>query len=105
MGKKLPKSELLKELEDEYRRLAQVLESLRPRALTAKDRNEAGWAIKDVITHLTEWIVRNLAWYEAGRIGDAVSLPEPGKSWKDLRQINESIFRQHRRKGWRRVHA
>ena len=55
MGKRLPKAELLLEVEVERRRLDALLEQLTPQQMTRGGATLAGWSVKDILGHLIEW--------------------------------------------------
>ncbi len=105
MGKRLPKKTLLTELTEEWNRLMETLSEASDRQLTRRGRNEADWSIKDVLTHLFDWENRGVDWWESGRRSEVVDLPAPGFGWGDVRALNDSIFRRHRRKSLATVKA
>lgn len=105
MGKRLPKSELLDEIRVERARLDALLEQLTPRQMTRGGATLAGWSVKDILGHLIGWQQMNLAWYEADRRGETPEVPAPGLTWMDVRQLNERIYRQHRRRSLKAVLA
>jgi len=103
MGKRLPKSELLEEVRIERKALDDLLKELNPRQTAQKDVTAAGWSVKDILGHLVGWQQMNLAWYEAGERGDHPAVPAPGLTWKDVRKLNEIIYRRHRRRSLKAV--
>lgn len=98
MGKRLNKQALLAEVDSERCRLQETLEPLLPRQISQRNRNDAGWSIKDVLTHIIDWEIRTLSWYRDGRTDRAVELPAPGYKWSDIKALNEAIRRRHARK-------
>ena len=98
MGKRLNQTDLLDEIDIQWNILTELLDSLSSREMTKRGRNEAGWAIKDVLTHLFDWQERLLGWVESGKRGETPELPAPGYKWNQIRELNESIFRRHRQK-------
>ena len=93
MGKRLPKPELLEEIRVERQRLDAMIEPLTPRQMTQAGVTLAGWSIKDILGHVVGWQQLNLAWYAAGLRGETPEVPAPGLSWKDIRKLNDRIYR------------
>jgi hypothetical protein len=98
MGKRLPKRELLEEIGAERDALDGLLNQLTPREMTQRNVTAAGWSVKDILGHLVGWQQMNLEWYEAGERGEAPAMPAPGLTWKDLRKLNDMIYKRHRRR-------
>lgn len=98
MGKRLPKTELLAEIDLERSRLDALLAPLTPREKTQAGVTLAGWSVKDILGHLVGWQQMNLGWYEAGLRGETPAVPAPGLTWKDIRKLNDRIYRQHHRR-------
>lgn len=105
MGKRLPKSELLQEIAVERGRLDELLGQLKSRQMTHAGVTLAGWSIKDILGHLIGWHQLNLEWYAAGRRGQTPEVPAPGLTWKDIGEVNDRIFRTHRRRSLKAVLA
>lgn len=105
MGKRLPKAELLQEIELERGRLDALLEQLTPRQMTRAGATLAGWSVKDILGHLIGWQRMNLDWYAAGVRGETPEIPAPGLTWKDVRELNERIYRKHHRRSLQAVLA
>ena len=105
MGKRLPKSELLDEIRVERSALDALLEPLTLRQMTQAGVTLAGWSVKDILGHLIAWQQMNLAWYTAGERGETPEVPAPGLSWKDIRKVNERIYRQQHRRSLKAVVA
>ncbi len=103
MGKRLPKSALLAEIRVERHTLDDLLRGLTNRQMTQRDVTAAGWSVKDILGHLIGWQQMNLTWYETGEWGDNPAVPAPGLTWKDVRQLNERIYRRHRRRSLKAV--
>jgi hypothetical protein len=96
MGKRLTKSELLAEIRVEREALDGLLRGLTGRQMTQRGVTTAGWSVKDILGHLVGWQQMNLGWYEAGERGERPAVPAPGLSWKDVRKLNDMIYRRHR---------
>lgn len=105
MGKRLPKAALLAEARKERAALDQLLAPLTPRQMTQPDVTQAGWSVKDVLSHLIGWQQMNLGWHEAALRGESPAVPAPGLKWSDVREINERIYRRHRRRSLKVVLA
>jgi hypothetical protein len=100
MGKRLAKAQLLEEIGVERKALDALLHQLQPRQMTQRNVTASGWSVKDILGHLVSWQQMNLAWYEAGERGEKPALP---RTWKDVRKLNESIYRQHCRRSLKPV--
>jgi len=94
VGKRLPKAELLQEIGVERGRLDALLEQLTPRQMTQGDATLAGWSVKDILGHLI-----------AGLCGETPEMPAPGLTWKDIRRLNDRIYRSHHRRSLKAVLA
>lgn len=105
MGKRLPKADLLQEIAQERSRLDALLEQLTPRQMTRAGATLAGWSVKDILGHLVGWQEMNLDWYAAGLRGEAPEVPAPGLTWKDIRKLNDRIYRKHHRRSLKAVLA
>jgi len=103
MGKRLPKAELLEEIGVERSRLDALLEPLTPRQMTQAGATLAGWSVKDILGHLIGWQQMNLDWYAAGLRGETPEMPAPGLTWRDIRKLNERIYRKHCRRSLKAV--
>ncbi len=105
VGKRLPKAELLQEIGVERRRLDAILDQLTRRQMTQRGATLAGWSVKDILGHVVGWQQMNLDWYAAGLRGETPEMPAPGLTWRDIRQLNERIYRQHQRRSLQAVLA
>ncbi len=105
MGKRLTKPELLKEIDFERAKLDAFLEQLTPRQMTQRCVTLAGWSVKDILGHLVGWQQLNLGWYAAGLRGESPDVPAPGLTWRDIRELNDRIYREHRRRSLKAVLA
>ncbi len=98
MGKRLSKTELLREIEAERTILLELIETCKPRELTRKGVNSANWSAKDVLAHLIDWENRVNFWYSESKQGRVPCVPDPRYGWKDIRALNDAIFRRHQRR-------
>ncbi len=105
MGKRLSKNDLLHEIGVERRRLDAFLEQLTTRQMTQPGATLAGWSVKDILGHLIGWQQLNLDWYAAGLRGETPEMPAPGLTWRDIRKLNDRIFRKHHRRSLKVVLA
>jgi len=103
MGRRLPKKELLKEIERERQALDETLALLTTRQMTTPGVTPGGWSVKDVLAHLVEWQQMNLDWYAAGLRGEKPAMPAPGYTLRELPRLNEMIYRKHHRRSLRAV--
>ena len=79
MGKRLPKAELLQEIDVERSSLDALLEKLTRRQMTQAGVTLAGWSVKDIPGHLIGWQQMNLEWYAAGLRGETSAVPAPAR--------------------------
>jgi len=103
MGKRLPKKELLSEIQRERRSLDGTLALLSIRQMTKAGVTRGGWSVKDVLAHVVEWQQMNLGWYAAGLRGETPAIPAPGFTLRDLPRLNAKIHRKHQRRSLRAV--
>lgn len=89
------KAAIVERLEAERRTLEQLLATLPPAELL--ERGVVGeWSASDVLAHLADWEAHMLVWVAAARRGEAVAGPEPGLSWRQLKEFNRRIYAAHR---------
>lgn len=51
--------------------------------------------IRDVLSHLHEWHLMMLAWYELGMKGEKPEMPAKGYTWKTLPDLNFKIWKKY----------
>jgi len=102
MAKRLPKAELLQEIGVERGKLDAILDPLTPRQMTQGGATLAGWSVKDILAHLVAWQQMNLDWYAAGLRGETPEIP---RTWRDIREVNDRIYRKHHRRSLKAVLA
>ena len=56
------------------------------------------WAIKDILSHLIEWEQMVIKWYKTGVKGKVPAVPSEEYNWRQLPQLNHSIYLKHRDK-------
>jgi hypothetical protein len=103
MGKRLPKKELLSEIQRERTALNETLALLSTRQMTQPGITRGGWSVKDVLAHLIEWQQMNLDWYAAGLRGERPAMPAPGYTLRELPRLNQMIYQKHRRRSLQAV--
>lgn len=103
MGKRLPKKELLDEIEKERTALNETLALLSTGQMTKQGITQGGWSVKDVLAHLIEWQQMNLDWYAAGARGEKPAMPAPGYTLRELPRLNMMIYRKHHRRSLQAV--
>jgi hypothetical protein len=103
MGRRLPKKELLSEIDRERKALDETLAVLSKRDLTKPGVTRGGWSVKDVLAHLVEWQQMNLNWYAAGLRGENPAMPAPGYTLRELPRLNQMIYRKHHRRSLQAV--
>jgi len=103
MGRRLPKKELLGEIQRERIALDNTLALLSRRQMTKPGITRGGWSVKDVLGHLVEWQHMNLEWYAAGLRGEKPDIPAPGFSLRELPRLNGVIYRKHHRRSLQAV--
>jgi hypothetical protein len=105
MGRRLPREELLREIERERAALDATLARLTPRQMTKPGVTPGGWSVKDILSHLVAWQQMNLDWYAAGLRGEKPAMPAPGFTLRELPRLNQMIFRKHHRRSLKAVLA
>jgi hypothetical protein len=98
MGKRLPKKELLAEVQRERETLDATLAGLSARQMTRAGVTRGGWSVKDILGHLVEWQRMNLEWYAAGLRGETPAMPAPGFTLRELPRLNALIQRKYHRR-------
>ena len=98
MGRRLPRKDLLKEIDTERNLLDQTLALIPTRRMTRPGVTRGGWSVKDVLAHLVEWQQMNFTWYEAGLRGEKPAMPAPGYTLRELPRLNHMIYLKHHRR-------
>jgi len=96
MKRQLTKIELFEEIDKERGNLDGLLNTLTEEEMSIAGVTEAGWAVKDVLTHLFEWEQLCLGWYNIYLQGEKPQLPAPGLKWNQLPELNNRFFEKHR---------
>ncbi len=96
MPRPTDKNALLKAQQEEYNKLIHMITSLSEAEQEGifpfedRDRN-----IRDVLTHLYEWHLMFLKWYEEGMAGKTPEMPAPGYTWKETPALNKAIWEKY----------
>ncbi|MBT8326719.1 MAG: ClbS/DfsB family four-helix bundle protein [Bacteroidia bacterium] len=53
--------------------------------------------IRDVLTHLHEWHLMVLKWYEVGMTGEKPDMPAKGYTWKTTPELNRFIWEKYQK--------
>lgn len=53
--------------------------------------------IRDVLTHLHEWHLMMLTWYNVGMKGEKPAMPAEGYTWKTTKELNQEIFKKYQK--------
>lgn len=90
MGRPTDKTELLEAARNEFDRLGEAVDRVRP-----MDRERPGaceqWSVKNLLAHLDAWHGLFLAWEADGSIGGVPMMPAPGFSWAETPALNAAI--------------
>jgi hypothetical protein len=95
MAKQTSKTQLLKDIHTERRRLESNLS-----ALSAEEMIRPGitgsWSVKDILAHLVAWEQLFIDWYQAGLQGGASSTTPVGMCQNAINDINQRIYEQNK---------
>ncbi len=102
------KDHILTALREQFKRWDELLTNLSDEQITAP-RFDAGWSIKDVITHLWGWQQISIARMKAGALDREPEFPqwvlELGDVWQDdANQTNALLYATYHRRSWAHVH-
>lgn len=89
----LDKVKLLELIRVEYDFVRRTLALMSPQQMEIPDV-QGPWSVKDTLAHLTAWERRLLRWYQEADSGQVPAVPEPGKTWADLDEINDRTYRE-----------
>lgn len=79
----------------ERQRLQEKIDQLTPEELCRSGAMDE-WSVKDILMHLVDWEQRVIRWYQTGLRGEKPHIPEEGKTWRDLPEVNRKHFELHR---------
>jgi hypothetical protein len=97
LPKPTTKNQILETAQNERAALEELIATLTIEQITQP--NVIGeWAIKDVLSHLTEWEQMVIKWYEMGEKGLIPSVPSEEYNWAQLPQLNYTIYLKFRDK-------
>lgn len=95
MARPQSKQELYEAIEKERGKLLKALDSLTDAQMALPGACEA-WSVKDILSHLTDWEQRVLAWVQVGRRGEVPALPDENYNWRELPALNQEIYETYR---------
>ena len=95
MTKYRQKSELLKNIQVEHRRLEKLISSVSEEQLI-QPGVVGEWSAKDVLAHLVEWEKLFLDWYRSGIEGFSPTVQPVGMSKKSIDQLNQEFYLRNR---------
>ena len=93
----LSRCELIAEIDAEHARLMSLIDRVLPEAWASSCVNSAGWSLKDVLAHVTDWAQRCEGWCALGDSLDTMTPPAPGFKWTETRELNHAIYLKRRR--------
>ncbi|MBI9049315.1 MAG: ClbS/DfsB family four-helix bundle protein [Anaerolineaceae bacterium] len=82
------KKMLLDLMQKEHQKLVNQIEQLSEEIILHHSQI-TGYAIKDVLAHLTAWEQLCLGWYQAGIKHKPPQLPHPGYTWRQIPELNK----------------
>lgn len=94
MPRATTKTQLLEDMETEYKALEQLLAGLSSERMI-QPGIVGEWSVRDVLAHLLEWQQMVLRWHAAGLKGKAVAIPAEGLSWAQIPELNQRIYEKH----------
>ncbi len=86
------KSELIQEMEKEYRLLKGSLAGINADRFASPGVCHE-WSVKDVVAHLVAWKRMFLGWYAEGLQGGNPPTPAADLKWNQLPELNDRIYR------------
>jgi hypothetical protein len=98
MGRRLPRRELLAEINKEWDELNALLRQIPRQRMMQRGVTPGGWSVKDILAHILGWQQHLLKWHETELRGGTPAVPAPGMNWGDLKRFNEMIYQEHRRR-------
>jgi hypothetical protein len=100
----LSRRELIAEIDIEHARLLGLIDRVPPEEWASSRVNSAGWSLKDVLAHVTDWAERCEGWCALGDSLDTMTPPAPGFKWTETRELNHAIYLKRRSHTLARVH-
>jgi hypothetical protein len=92
----LSRRELIAEIDAEHARLLGLIDRVPPEAWASSRVNSAGWSLKDVVAHVTDWAQRCAGWCALGDSLDSMTPPARGFKWSETRELNKAIYLKRR---------
>lgn len=94
MEKPTTKARLLKDIKAEHERLEAVLRKFSDTEMFWSSA-PGEWSVQDIMAHITAWEQTFLNWYEAGRRGEKLQLPDWSKPGT-VDAINREIYKRNK---------
>lgn len=92
----LSRRELIAEIDAEHAKLLGLIDRVPPRAWASSRVNSAGWSLKDVLAHVTDWAQRCDGWCALGNSLNEMTPPARGFKWTETRELNHAIYLKRR---------
>jgi hypothetical protein len=89
------KKELLESIQTTRELLDKKFSKLTPKQMVWPGSMD-DWSVKDILAHLVDWEQRFIKWYKAGQKGEIPETPAPGFTWRELPNLNQEGFEQHK---------
>src|SRR5690349_275489 len=100
----ISKAQLLDRLRTERRRLERMLARLSEAQMVQPGVHHK-WSVKDILAHIAIWDERGTRWIREAAQGHIPAIPEPGRTWADLDQLNEQTYLSNRHRPLQEVLA
>lgn len=101
MEKPVTKAQLLQDIQAGRKRLEALLRTFSFDDMVRSD-SPGEWSIQDILAHIAAWEETFINWYEAGRRGEKIVMPDWSKPGI-LDEINLDIYRRNRNRGLKEV--
>ncbi len=88
---------LLEQIQIEHQNLLDRISLLSEEEIT-RHHETYGYAIKDVLAHLSAWEQLVVGWYRAGVKGEQPHLPLDGYNWRQIPELNQMFYQRDRQK-------
>lgn len=96
MPRPTTKDELLTIGQENFKRLLSFINGLSSEKQSADfPEGTLNRNIRDVLTHIHEWHLMLLKWYEAGMSGEKPNMPAEGYTWKTMPELNRKIWKDY----------
>jgi hypothetical protein len=101
MSRPKSKVELLQKSKEEFNQLMEFTGQLPKEERSLEfPKGTLNRNIRDVLTHLHQWHLMLLEWYNIGMSGKQPDMPAPGFTWKETPQLNKAIREKYKTTLW-----